>query len=242
MSQSDYDFSRVYSNNIWYDSPWPQDRYKRFVGWQNNIYNPKPTMVTRNKIYGKRDIVDGGAKRPKIISDYNNVYDLSFYGKGDDTDAIVFYDEYKGRKRINIFAHGYKNEKYFGDEGGRLIISNKYFDGNNLASMSKVLYNKSPFDSIRIIGCYSGDGGEDSLISKLSAALRMPVKGYEGKVEGPNLDAISRYRKNNGTEATRQLLVDNQVLERSKRVNEVIRGSGLYAREGKTVMAGMEFF
>jgi len=199
-------------------------------------------LATRNKIYTQKDVFYDENNSIVIHSKNKKVYNIFFYGKDDDVDTIVYYDEYKGRVRLNIDAHGTVDEKRFGDKGGRIIIEGRYYDGDDIAKVAQAFSENTPFDCIRLITCHSGEGGDSSLISKLSSALKLPVKGYEGTVDGYDLEGVGRYRKDYGTEVTKQMLIENQWLGRAPLVNEVRKGSGRYTRDGKTVMAGMEFF
>lgn len=245
MDFNNYNIEQIYSNNIWYRTSIRSDRYKRFIGWQNGIYNPKPTLVSRNKVYEKSDVFSkklGLENHLAVYRKHKEIYNISLYGKDDNVDTTVFYDEYKGRRRLNISAHGALNEEYFGDKGSRIIIGGEYFDADRLAGVAQQFHDYSPFDCVRVIACYSGDGGDASLISNLSSALKLPVKGYEGKVVGLNFATVSKYKKQYGTKATEDMLIEHQALGRASDVNEVVKGSGQYVRRGRTVMAGMEFF
>jgi len=243
MGLFNYNITRIYSNNIWFETINPLDRYKRFFGWKNDVYNPKSTLATRNKEYGQKEVFYDENNKLNIMKKNKLFYNVSIYGKNDNVDTVVFYDEYKGRRRLNIDAHGALDENYFRDKGGRMVVEGEYYDGDDLALIVRGLGRSAPFDCVRLLTCRSGEGGDDSLISKLSSALKVPVKGYEGKVLGYyNMDDVSRYKKNYGTEATQRMLVKDQLLGRNSLVNEVSKGSVRYERHAKTVMAGMEFF
>lgn len=84
--------------------------------------------------------------------------------------------------------------------------------------------------------CNSAEGGENSLISNVSRALKKLVKGYVGSVVSFNSKREAVIRRDSDA--------INRGLGRSNLVHRFFDAPelDLYVREGKTVMAGFEYF
>lgn len=221
--------------------------FKKHLNENYDLYEYNPTLLMKSeRMYTEHEVYHRptGRSSHRIRRSHarnKNISDINFFKDpvNNEIDSIIYYDDYKGGRRINIQAHGFVNEGYFGDKGSRIIINGKYMEANDIASF---LTTKNHFNSIRLMSCRSGEGGYDSLASKLSSALKVPVKGYVGKVRGIRLERIDSMTKTIGVAQTKGALINNHLLGRGRGVNEVCKGSGRYMRSGSAVMAGLEFF
>lgn len=220
-------------------------QFKKYIdeNFEYGQYNPTLTMKHEN-IYKENELEYNprGASYFFTINkrQFNkDISNISFIGNSKKIDSYMYYDSYKGRRRLNIEAHGALNKEYFGDEGGRIVMGGHYLDSEDIIDFLK---DKPDFDSLRLITCYSGDGGDASLISRLSSSLKKPVKGYSGQVFGQDLDEIDGLVKKVGVTKARETVISDHMLGRGAGVNEVCTGSRRYVRSGRAVMAGIEFF
>lgn len=170
-----------------------------------------------------------------IIKEYKYKHSFQYIDGGDYRGDLIYYDEYKGFKRINIQMHGSLMRS--GGEGGGLISlgGNKY-NYKKVVQIAKNAAENEDFDCVRLLICHSADGGVNSIISNVSRVLQKPVKGYAGivvhsipshqDVSSDNRDAINRS------------LGRSTIVKRLPSEDGVVR----YVRPGKTVMAGFEYF
>lgn len=97
----------------------------------------------------------------------------------------TFVDEYKKLDRLNIVAHG--RPRGFVDKvlarGTEIVIDNKPYSAKELLSLLRSKgVNPSNYNNIRLLVCYSGEGGSRSFGRLLQRELRRPVKAFEGEV------------------------------------------------------------
>lgn len=247
MSISDYIFTNSYNDDYSYELSRSMSKYDYAKNIEKDfgVGGYRPTLARKNEsIFRESEVSrhsngfsDGEIKNRKLKS----IYNYSFYGTND-IDTVVYYDLYKERPRLNIEAHGTVDYELFGDEKPRIIIGQEYLDGRQLADFAQHLRSHSDFDSIRLLTCHSAEGGDGSLISEVSAALKVPVKGYEGRVVFHGFSGIKEYAEKVGTDEAIRWRIITHSFGRGPDVNEVVKGSGLYMRPGNTMMAGLEFF
>ena len=92
---------------------------------------------------------------------------------------LTFEDTYKGRRRLNLVAHGSPQS----DGTAKMWIGDLEVTPEQLVKFldaSGTKYKK--FDYIRTVMCQSGNGLERSFANQLSLLIKKPVKGYIGDV------------------------------------------------------------
>lgn len=109
-----------------------------------------------------------GPKPPKVLTDFEKI------GEG----ALIFTDTYKGKSRLNVFAHG----KYDHQRGiGTITIDGQARDPMWLVeTLEERGIDFSRFSNARILACHSADEGAVSFASYFSRYSGLPTKGYEG--------------------------------------------------------------
>lgn len=114
-----------------------------------------------------------GAKPPKVLTQFEKI------GEG----AMTFTDTYKGKPRLNVFAHG----KYDEQRGiGTITIDGRARDPMWLAeTLEERGIDFSKFSNARILACHSADEGAVSFASYFSRYSGLTTKGYEGLVWYP---------------------------------------------------------
>lgn len=111
-----------------------------------------------------------------------SVKDLNFV---DDT-FFTFVDIYKGSDRLNIVVHGrelsYLEKKY-------ALPTDAMLNGfkSTPEELQERLWGESiepeEYQNVRLIMCYSGNGGDESFASKFHQLIGRPVKAYVGPIE-----------------------------------------------------------
>lgn len=97
---------------------------------------------------------------------------------------VTFYDSYKKSKRLNILGHGHFIANT-SDEIAHVAIRSKsnFWEAEELA---KTLKNKNLISedvhNIRLLMCFSADGGSHSFAQKLAFWTNKNVKGYVNKL------------------------------------------------------------
>lgn len=96
-------------------------------------------------------------------------------------DIQAFVDTYNGKQRLNIMGHG---EKPIGEqpahiygEGGKQYTAED-IDQELLARGIDI----RSYPEVRLLACYSSNGGEQSLAAKLNALTGVRVKGFEQEI------------------------------------------------------------
>jgi RHS repeat-associated protein len=109
-----------------------------------------------------------GAKPPKVLTQFDKI------GEG----AMIFTDTYKGKPRLNVFAHG----EYDKQRGmGIIMIDGQARDPMWLAeTLEERGIDFSTFSNARIVACHSANEGDVSFASYFSRYSGLPAKGYEG--------------------------------------------------------------
>jgi hypothetical protein len=94
--------------------------------------------------------------------------------------AISFEDAYKGERRLNFFAHG---SKPLPGQSNKIGVNGEQWGAERLYSEVQAQgINFEQFDSIRVLACYSGNGGKNSFVAKLGSLTKKQTKGYVGTV------------------------------------------------------------
>lgn len=139
-------------------------------------------------------------------------------------DIQVFVDSYNGEQRLNIMGHG---EKPIGDQPAHIFGE----DGTQYTAedIDRELLargiNIRDYRDVRLLACYSGSGGQDSLAGKLNALTGARVKGFEQEIiteyngiddKDPfkiyeNAQASYRQRYPNFSDGDIQLLAENKL-------------------------------
>lgn len=216
--------------------------YVRDVG-RDLKYGNGPIIVEKNQdFYFKNElkeeyrIFEGNSYTLNIKNRHQKrKYGFDYIVGGDEYHDYIYYDDYKGFRRLNIGLHGgisteIGNESPFVSIGDYSYNHKKIIDIANRAAMDL------DFDCLRLLICHSAEGGANSLISKVSHTLKKPVKGYIGSVisSAPTREVV----KSGDHDAINEVLGRSTIAEYVFDVNGVAR----YARPGKTVMAGFEYF
>ncbi|MPR02819.1 hypothetical protein F0169_12515 [Pseudomonas sp. MAFF 212408] len=122
-------------------------------------------------------------------------------------DVQVFVDTYNGKQRLNIMGHG---EKPIGEQAAHIFGEDgKHYEAEDIdQELLARGIDIRDYSDVRLLACYSGNGGEQSLAAKLSTLTGARVKGFEQEIitdymgvgdEDPFKvyeDASARYRKN----------------------------------------------
>lgn len=153
------------------------------------------------------------------------------------TKSFTFYDEYHGAPRFNIVAHGSPG-------GGRIWFDGIPYDAQKPIEIATAAKQERDFSSIRLLTCYGGEGGEESLAFKISQHMHTPVKAYKGKVLGSALRANPKDIQEKGAVKAATALertAEGMTLGRVKIVKEIENGQFMANDEG-SVLVGAEFF
>lgn len=172
-----------------------------------------------------------------ISIDQNVSYNFKIqnYDSSGKPEAFTFYDEYRGAPRFNLVAHGKRN-------GGEIVYDDVSYGAEKPIEIATAANEERGFSSIRLLSCYGGKGGEDSLAFKISKQMRMPVKSYKGTVTSFNpLTSGANTRENIGVKAAEDLDQQNVYLGRLKNLRSLGGGQYIVDEEG-TVLVGAEFF
>lgn len=96
-------------------------------------------------------------------------------------DFYFFEDIYHNEKRLNIVAHGIKQQN-----GTALLYrsAQNHMTPNELYEILSKRKDLSNYTNIRTIMCHSGNGGEQSFAKQLARLTNKPVKAYLGPVTG----------------------------------------------------------
>jgi len=220
--------------------------YKKYS--RNNLndqeFYKNPTMVEKiQDFYFEKDLendlylYNGGYYRSNRIKNIKHKYKYGFrYIEGGDRRGdLIYYDYYKGFRRLNIQLHG----GFIENEGGGygfVNVGRGTFNYLKVIDIANDAAKREDFDCLRMFTCHSAEGGENSLISNVSRALKKPVKGYVGSVVSFNPKREDVIRRDSDA--------INRGLGRSNLVHRFFDAPelDLYVREGKTVMAGFEYF
>ncbi len=122
-------------------------------------------------------------------------------------DVQVFLDTYNGKQRLNIMGHG---EKPIGEQAAHIFGEDgKHYEAEDIdRELLARGIDIRDYSDVRLLACYSGNGGEQSLAAKLSALTGARVKGFDQEIITDYLgvgdedpfklyeDALARYRKN----------------------------------------------
>lgn len=121
-------------------------------------------------------------------------------------DIQVFVDEYNGSKRLNIMGHG---EKPTQEHAGHILgEGDKHYTAADIDQelLARGIDIRS-YTDVRLLSCYSSNGGQQSLASTLSKLTGVRVKGFEQEIiasyagfddKDPSTiygDALTRYRE-----------------------------------------------
>jgi len=215
----------------------------KYIPYVKKLDN-NPTIVEKiQDFYFEKDlkesyqIYNGNYVKSKFIAEkkIKFTYGFKYIEGGDQYSDFIYYDHYKGFKRLNIQLHGNFIDS---EEGGYGVVAvgGHSYSHIKVIDIAKDAAKYEDFDCIRMLTCHSADGGVNSIISNVSRALQKPVKGYVGEVDRYNPVRLSMV--NGGSGAI------NGRLGRSNIVHRYFDTPGLdlYVRKGKTVMAGFEYF
>ena len=127
----------------------------------------------------KRRGVQGGAPLSESMpttftpaSTGNTINDLNIIGDGIHT----FKSNYKGMSRLNIQVHG---EVPSGHGYHALINGRRYSPEELLALLKSKGVDPEKYGSVRLLTCYSGNGGAESFGSRFQKLINKPVKAFE---------------------------------------------------------------
>lgn len=166
--------------------------------------NMKPQTSEKHAAPIQSQIEEKPAGEKTVPSMPENEYSVQMGGPMNDLNVMggevhTYTDTYKQGTRLNIVAHGV--ERGFFDKAlGR--PSRAVIDGKEYTAPEFVKYLKAKgvdpadpkFDSVRLLICYSADGGESSFGREFQKAVGKPVKAFEGTVTvnygSTNLDQI----------------------------------------------------
>lgn len=230
-------------------------RTHRYSGTARRFYSfypdPKPEVAhsgltmraKKQDVFSDDQLIDliepngnkSKAVRKKYYNRYKYKYGLEYIEGGDKNDDYIYYDFYKGKRRLNISLHGNVINSHTG-KMGVVFVNGEQFDFRKIIEISNRALEKNSFHSIRLLTCHSAEGGSGSLIYNVSKALQIPVKGYIGEVTGyiPFRQAVEAGNSH-------QIYV---AAGRTPHVTAFTDHDGYerYARSGQSVIAGLEFF
>lgn len=128
-----------------------------------------------------------------------------------------------------VLNHGADLEPY-------VVVDGQIRDYQAVVDIANEAAKVRHFDCLRLLTCHSGEGGDQSIISNVSVALRKPVKGYIGGVY-----ALAPQRSDLETANASKL---SRALGRALPLDEYFdeQGRRRYCHVGQDVMAGIEFF
>ena len=152
-------------------------------------------------------------------------------------ESFTFYDEYHGAPRFNIVAHGSPG-------GGQIWFDGIPYDAQKPIEIATAAKQERDFSSIRLLTCYGGEGGEESLAFKISQHMHIPVKAYKGQVLSPSPTVHPKHiQKKGAVKAAVEIesREQGQHLGRTKQVREIGGGQFMANDEG-SVLVGAEFF
>ncbi|MEN5151505.1 hypothetical protein [Pseudomonas orientalis] len=125
--------------------------------------------------------LDTALGRDNVIQMGGPMKDLKMLGH----EMHTFSDVYKGKKRLNIVAHGRKPnamDQGFGT-GTRAYVDNVPYDAPGLV---KLLRSKgvdpSKYHNVRLLICYSANGRHRPFARLFQQEIKRPVKAFEGPV------------------------------------------------------------
>ncbi|WP_314385407.1 hypothetical protein [Pseudomonas brenneri] len=98
---------------------------------------------------------------------------------------FTFEDEYKGKPRLNINAHGRDlsfTEQLSGKSSTILYDGAEHTAEQLHAHLLAKGIDPSQFDNIRLLVCYSGNGAENSFAAEFQRLINKPVKAFVGTV------------------------------------------------------------
>lgn len=130
---------------------------------------------------GAATLLDRGLAQDNVIQMGGAMKDLKFIG----SEVHTFTDVYKGRKRLNIVAHGTRRDwvDKLLRNGSEVVIDGKAYNANQMVDLLK---NKgvdpADFDNVRLLICHSAEGKGHSFASQFQKAINRPVKAFEGTV------------------------------------------------------------
>ncbi|NOI26757.1 RHS repeat-associated core domain-containing protein [Vibrio mediterranei] len=98
--------------------------------------------------------------------------------------SATFVDSYKYRPRLNVVAHGNYLRPINGTvrEASTLSMGSKVMSAKDTYKFLLQNYELRKYKNIRVLSCYSANGGENSFGQKLSNLTGARVKAYEGPV------------------------------------------------------------
>jgi len=102
-----------------------------------------------------------------------------------DGELYTFVDTYKKMDRLNIAVHGKDLSilERIGNKSSSVILNNMEHTASDLLSLLKAKnLDPSKYDNIRLLICYSGNGGSSSFSAQFAQLVQRPVKGFIGPV------------------------------------------------------------
>ncbi len=114
-------------------------------------------------------VMKGAMKETKLIKD----------------DLFTFVDEYKGKPRLNINAHGRDlglREKVSGSPSTILYDGAEHSAAELHAHLLAKGIDPAQFDNTRLLVCYSANGSENSFAADFQRLINKPVKAFIGTV------------------------------------------------------------
>ncbi|KFC10555.1 hypothetical protein GTGU_00605 [Trabulsiella guamensis ATCC 49490] len=134
--------------------------------------------------------LEGISGKMKRVLPGNNRRTLSLGGpmrntrihQGNYTGLMTYEDVYKGSPRLNILSHGALQ----GNTGTSLLaVDNQRLTPRQLQLLlQRKGINIQSYDNVRLLSCYSANGGESSFAAQFSGLIHRPVKGFEGVLNG----------------------------------------------------------
>lgn len=135
----------------------------------------------RNGRYNSIIEAPNGEKVRRLIVMKGNMKKMQLV-KGD---LFTFEDEYKGKPRLNINAHGRDlsfTEQLSGKSSTILYDGAEHTPAQLRAHLQTKGIDPSQFDNVRLLVCYSGNGAENSFAAEFQRLINKPVKAFIGTV------------------------------------------------------------
>ncbi|MGL5999018.1 MAG: hypothetical protein ACRC1I_21340 [Pseudomonas proteolytica] len=135
----------------------------------------------RNGRYNSIIEAPNGEKVRRLIVMKGNMKKMQLV-KGE---LFTFEDEYKGKPRLNINAHGRDlsfTEQLSGKSSTILYDGAEHTPEQLKAHLLAKGIDPSQFDNVRLLVCYSGNGAENSFAAEFQKLIDKPVKAFVGTV------------------------------------------------------------
>lgn len=103
-----------------------------------------------------------------------------------DGELYTFVDTYKAKDRLNIAVHGkdlnFIEEKLLNSSSSVILNNAEHTAADVLRMLNNKGVDPALYDNIRLLICYSGNGGASSFAAQFRSLVNTPTKGFIGPV------------------------------------------------------------